>query len=63
MFLLFLVFETVGEFVEEGTLIIEESWMYVGTISSGILYFTVKLLRKYTTILDETGSQDNKGKP
>jgi hypothetical protein len=53
LFLLFWVFETVGEFVEGGTLLIEESWIYIGAISSGILYFILKYLKKYTAILNE----------
>jgi protein-S-isoprenylcysteine O-methyltransferase Ste14 len=55
LFLVFWGFETVGQYAANGTLIIEERWMTIGAISTGILYFILKYFKKYTTRLDEEG--------
>jgi hypothetical protein len=46
LFLLFWVFETVGEYAEEGIFVIEEYWLLFGAISTGILYIILKFSKK-----------------
>ena len=55
LFLLFFVFETIGQYAADGTYIIEEQWMLHGTIITGILYFILKIIKKYTKLLHEEG--------
>jgi len=55
LFLLFWVFKTVRKFAENGKFIIEERWITIGAISTGVLYIILKYLKKYTQFLDEEG--------
>jgi len=55
LFLLFFVFQSVGTYVKKQTFWIEETWIVVGCIGSGILYLILKFLKKYTNILNEEG--------
>ena len=55
LFLLFWVFESVGEYVEEGMFVVEEIWLYLGTITTGILYLVLKYLKKHSNVLEEAG--------
>jgi len=55
LFLLFFIFKSVGKFIREQTFLIEENWIIVGTILTGIFYLILKYLKKYTTILNEDG--------
>lgn len=55
LFLLFFVFKTVEEFTKSGTLIIDDRLITIGAISTGILYFILKYLKKHTTLLNEEG--------
>lgn len=55
LFLLFVVFKTLGAYVEDQTYIIEETWLYVCTIATGFSYIVLKILKKYTNVLNEEG--------
>jgi len=55
LFLVFLLFESIGEFVTNGTFLTQKTWIIVGTIATGIIYCILKYLKKYTNILNEEG--------
>lgn len=55
LFLLFWVFESVGEYVEEGMFVVEEIWLYLGTITTGILYLVLKYLKKTLQRIGRSG--------
>jgi protein-S-isoprenylcysteine O-methyltransferase Ste14 len=54
LFLLFFIFQTVGEFAKTYILRVEENWVTIGAIVTGIIYFILKYLKRYTSILNET---------
>jgi protein-S-isoprenylcysteine O-methyltransferase Ste14 len=53
LFVVFLLFESLGSFARELTFFIEETWIIIGTIGSGILYLILKILKKYTSYLNK----------
>jgi len=53
LFLVFFIFETVSVFAKEKTFLIEENWIVVGVITTGILYVVLKYLKKHTNYLNE----------
>ncbi len=55
LFLLFWFFETLGEYIEEGRLVIEENWIYFGLASSSLLYLVLKYLKTKSMLLNKDG--------
>lgn len=53
LFLVFYLFETVGDYVVTGTYVFEQNWLSIGTIISGVVYFILKYIKKYTSVLNE----------
>jgi len=53
LFLLFYLFKAVGEYVEKGSILIQETWVIVGAITTGLIYCILKYMKKYTNILKE----------
>ncbi len=53
LFVVFLLFELAGQFASDGTFFIEKTWIIVGTLCSGVLYLTLKILKRYTSYLLE----------
>ena len=54
LFLLYWLFEYMGKFVAEGVLALEQSWSLMGAIATGKIYFILKFLKNYTTVLNES---------
>ncbi|MEA3448561.1 MAG: isoprenylcysteine carboxylmethyltransferase family protein [Bacteroidota bacterium] len=53
LFLVFLVFLSVEAYLENGEYITDKTWIIVGTVVTGVLYFILKFLKKYTNCLSE----------
>ncbi|GAB2776011.1 lipid A Kdo2 1-phosphate O-methyltransferase [Rhabdobacter roseus] len=55
LFLLFFVFDTVGEFITYGDVSFRnEHWLVMGGVS-GLIYLVLKLIKNYTDLLNEEG--------
>ncbi|MFK8045475.1 MAG: isoprenylcysteine carboxylmethyltransferase family protein [Crocinitomicaceae bacterium] len=54
LFLLFFIFETFGQWLKDGTFLIDQKWIIFGMVASGIIYLILKLL-KNTSVLSEEG--------
>lgn len=55
LFVLFFVFETIGYWAENNSFHIEMDWKVIGTIITGIIYYILKFLKRYTSVLNEEG--------
>jgi len=62
MFLVFFIFHASGEYIQGGTLSDKDFWLTgtmkfwtYGTVISGIIYFILKYIKKYTKVFDEEG--------
>ncbi|MFO7790384.1 MAG: methyltransferase family protein [Bacteroidota bacterium] len=53
LFLVFLVFTSLEAYLEKGEYITDKTWIIAGTVVTGILYFILKFLKKYTNYLSE----------
>jgi protein-S-isoprenylcysteine O-methyltransferase Ste14 len=53
LFLVFLVFSSLEAYLEKGEYITDKTWIIVGTVVAGVLYFILKFLKKYTKCLSE----------
>ncbi len=53
LFVVFLLFDLLGSFAREQTISIEKTWIIIGTMCSGILYLILKILKNYTSYLNE----------
>ena len=54
IFVVFLLFRTVGDYIDKKTFV-TDSWLFYVTIGSAVLYFILKFIKKYTSLLDEEG--------
>jgi len=50
-----LIFETVRDFIEKKIYIIDELWLIICVVVSGLLYLVLKIIKKNTRWLDEEG--------
>jgi len=55
VFLVFFLFQIIGNYVEQGSFVLEHNWLTYATLLSGILYLILKFVKKRTNLLDETG--------
>jgi len=55
LFLLFWIFDVVGQYAQNETVVFEKNWISIGALSTGIIYFILKYIKKYTGILNEEG--------
>jgi protein-S-isoprenylcysteine O-methyltransferase Ste14 len=54
MFLVFFLFRCIGNFIN-GQAIVRTDWLFYATLFSIILYLILKILKRYTKLLDEEG--------
>lgn len=52
LFFIFLVFEKIDQYLGEGTLMIDTTWITIGAFFTGILYVVLKFLKKFSNVLD-----------
>jgi len=55
IFLLLLIFHVLRLSVLQQQFVIHYDWVFWSTAASGVLYFVLKVIKKYTRILDEKG--------
>ncbi len=55
LFLLFYVFEIVGEYVRWGSFAFKPTFWFWGFAISTVVYLILKIIKKYTSVLDEEG--------
>ncbi len=54
LFLLFFIFQDIiAQYVQQGKIELKWDWISVGTVITGVLYFILKYLKKYTKVLHE----------
>lgn len=54
MFFVFFLFASVGDYINDRPLFQNAFWLN-GTIATGVIYFVLKILKKYTKIFEEEG--------
>lgn len=54
LFLLFWVFEAIGQYVKTGVIELEGSWTFIAAIASGFIYLVLKILKR-AKLLDGDG--------
>lgn len=55
VFLVIFIFETVRDYIEKKIYIIDELWLIICVVASGLLYLVLKIIKKNTRWLDEEG--------
>ncbi len=55
LFLLIAFMETLGHYAQTGEWLIHDRWLLIATAVTGVLYFILKYLKRYTTVLEEKG--------
>lgn len=55
LFLLIFLFNSLGKYLSTGEINLSYDWMTLGTLISGGVYIIIKVLRDYTSILNEEG--------
>lgn len=53
VFLVFFIFNALGQFIEDGSWMPHKAWLIYSTILSALIYLVLKLIKKYTSMLDE----------
>ncbi|TXC81685.1 methyltransferase family protein [Luteibaculum oceani] len=55
LFLLFWIFQLLGDYVKTGELEVNPTWQAYGALATGVWYLIIKVIRKNTSLLNEEG--------